>query len=217
MPDYRTVPTVCEQCGKAFLATKYAPRRFCSRECSHVGQQRRIDRVCAHCGETFSVIPARIAAGRGRYCSQECKRAASAYIEQSCAECGRAFMVKPSLVTRGEGKYCSMACSRAAHRRNIRRGPDSPRWRGGSGKTRRRSIALPEYRRWRRAVLRRDGYTCQCCGEREKTLTAHHMERWIDAPRLRFDVANGLTLCLPCHRQLHSRRRKPIQLRFRLS
>jgi hypothetical protein len=56
--------------------------------------------------------------------------------------------------------------------------------------------------RWRRLVLDRDNYECQKCGD-EENLHAHHIVRWIDAPELRLIVANGITLCAPCHHKEH--------------
>lgn len=34
-------------------------------------------------------------------------------------------------------------------------------------------------------------------------LNAHHIERWSEAPDLRFDVDNGVSLCVTCHAQRH--------------
>jgi 5-methylcytosine-specific restriction endonuclease McrA len=64
-----------------------------------------------------------------------------------------------------------------------------------------------EYRNWRRAVLKRDNYTCQICGRKSKKkrikLTAHHIKSFSEFPSLRYIVKNGITLCEKCHRQLH--------------
>jgi hypothetical protein len=64
---------------------------------------------------------------------------------------------------------------------------------------------LPEYDVWRRAVLWRDLFTCQDCGAKGTELQAHHIEPWATFPALRFDVSNGLTLCIECHRAIHSK------------
>ncbi|MBI1923467.1 HNH endonuclease [Candidatus Poribacteria bacterium] len=53
---------------------------------------------------------------------------------------------------------------------------------------------------FRAKVLWRDGYTCQCCGGKEK-LTAHHI-----IPRHLGGTStpkNGFTLCRMCHESLH--------------
>lgn len=58
-----------------------------------------------------------------------------------------------------------------------------------------------EYRAWRRAVVERDERTCQRCGAAGlgRNIHAHHIKPFKDHPELRFDVANGITLCAACH------------------
>jgi 5-methylcytosine-specific restriction endonuclease McrA len=56
----------------------------------------------------------------------------------------------------------------------------------------------PEYRAWRIAVLKRDGFRCVWC-KSEKNLEAHHIYSFASFPELRFEVKNGLTLCRDCH------------------
>jgi len=60
--------------------------------------------------------------------------------------------------------------------------------------------ASPEYNQWRKAVYKRDDYTCQQCGDRGVRLEAHHIKPFATHPELRFDVGNGITLCKSCHR-----------------
>jgi 5-methylcytosine-specific restriction endonuclease McrA len=54
---------------------------------------------------------------------------------------------------------------------------------------------------WRSAVYLRDNYTCQKCGQRGGRLNAHHVKPFKDFPELAFDVSNGQTLCVPCHKE----------------
>jgi len=61
-----------------------------------------------------------------------------------------------------------------------------------------------EYRDWREAVFTRDNWTCQKCGVRSKKgktvyLEAHHIKSWVEYPKLRYEVNNGVTLCYECH------------------
>ena len=58
-----------------------------------------------------------------------------------------------------------------------------------------------EYRQWRAAVLKRDE-VCAQCGSSDR-LHAHHVIPWASAPAMRVEVANGLTLCAPCHGKVH--------------
>jgi len=58
----------------------------------------------------------------------------------------------------------------------------------------------PEYVQWRKAIYKRDDYTCQKCGVKGGRLEAHHIKPFATHPELRFDVDNGITLCKSCHR-----------------
>lgn len=63
----------------------------------------------------------------------------------------------------------------------------------------------PEYNEWRRSVFERDDYTCQVCGERGRTLNAHHIQGFAKFPELRTVLSNGITLCNDCHSRYHQR------------
>lgn len=62
-----------------------------------------------------------------------------------------------------------------------------------------------EYREWRTAVFERDKYTCKICGACGVKLNAHHIKRWADFPEKRYSVSNGTTLCVDCHKKIHSK------------
>ena len=62
----------------------------------------------------------------------------------------------------------------------------------------------PEMKRWRLTVLTRDKFTCRMCGQKGGYLEAHHIKPFAYYPALRFDVNNGLTLCLPDHKKTDS-------------
>ena len=51
---------------------------------------------------------------------------------------------------------------------------------------------------WRKKVLKRDNYTCQCCGSKEK-LKTHHINNFSQFKEQRTNVDNGITLCFECH------------------
>lgn len=59
-----------------------------------------------------------------------------------------------------------------------------------------------QYWTWRRKVFQRDGFQCREC-KASTQLEAHHITEWIDNPKARFDVKNGITLCVNCHTKLH--------------
>lgn len=65
-----------------------------------------------------------------------------------------------------------------------------------------------EYKEWRTAVFKRDGFKCQICGQVGGELNAHHIKHFKDYPAERFKVDNGITLCGKCHRELHRKERE---------
>lgn len=58
-----------------------------------------------------------------------------------------------------------------------------------------------EYKEWRSSVFARDSYTCQSCGKKGVRLHADHELPVSRFPDLRFEVLNGRTLCISCHKQ----------------
>lgn len=63
----------------------------------------------------------------------------------------------------------------------------------------------PEVSKWRQAVIKRDNCTCQVCTItiNDSKIVAHHIFSYIDNPDIRFDVSNGITLCVRCHINFH--------------
>jgi 5-methylcytosine-specific restriction endonuclease McrA len=85
------------------------------------------------------------------------------------------------------------------------RGPACHSYKDGRLAERRGDRFSAEYKRWRYDVFLRDRFACQVCGDaRGGNLVAHHLKGFADFPELRFVVANGITLCEPCHLAHHS-------------
>ena len=143
-----------------------------------------------------------------------------------CQVCGKEKKIKP--VHQGKAKYCSYKCYWKARmgmspwnkgmegflagekhwsygkKRLDVTGSKNHFWKGGVSKTnkteRRLEMQTIEYKLWRDAVYKRDNYTCRLCGQKGCKLEADHIERYSIKNDKKFDVDNGQTLCVSCHR-----------------
>ena len=81
------------------------------------------------------------------------------------------------------------------------RGSQSPHWKGGITPENKVARGSLQCRMWRRRVFKRDNYTCQICGNRGGELHADHIKPFSLHPELRWELTNGRTLCITCHRE----------------
>ncbi len=93
---------------------------------------------------------------------------------------------KASLSAKGRGESHNFRVDGKGHERDTER---------------RTAMKGVEYRLWREAVFTRDDWTCQDCRKRGGNLVADHVKSWAEHPELRYDVSNGRTLCVPCHKK----------------
>jgi hypothetical protein len=89
-----------------------------------------------------------------------------------------------------------------------RTGPNNWRWNPNLTDVEREEsrsrASLPEQRKWKRLVYRRDRYKCRCCGSgKSNSLRAHHLDGYNWCVVKRTDVDNGATLCDTCHKDFH--------------
>ena len=126
---------------------------------------------------------------------------------KECPECGCSFI--PAF-----GQHSQVCCSRrCAALYDTERIERINRHRGTKPRT--RLIRTPDRRdavedvEWRNAVYRRDNWTCCECGKRGGRLNAHHVEPVARFPEHRFDVDNGIALCIECHKAAHRKHGKP--------
>lgn len=183
-PNYKNAgQKECEFCKGQFQAYN-KNRIFCSKKCSGASrtEEKRIrnQRYCKFCKSPISGHQERICIKCRHICT--------------CIICGKKFK-NPN-----KAKTCSKFC-RAKHYHNFQNGEKSHLWKGG--KTTRVMIIRTsyQYKFWRTAVFERDDYTCQHCGQRGGKLNADHIKPFSQFPELVFDVNNGRTLCLDCHRK----------------
>jgi|SRR3990167_9252541 len=91
-------------------------------------------------------------------------------------------------------------------------------WKGGTSPLRKRIMSLGLYVGWRAKVFQRDNWICQNCGKQGGRLNVHHrnpfykileenqiktVEQAKNCKEL-WDIVNGRTLCIPCHKQTPS-------------
>ena len=88
--------------------------------------------------------------------------------------------------------------------RKFGKGENNPNWKGGVTSLNELLRKTEEYKKWRTAVYKRDNYTCVWCGHKGGELNADHIKQFALYPKLRLEISNGRTLCIPCHRTEHS-------------
>ena len=148
-----------------------------------------LEKTCERCGATFSVHPYRVSA---RWCSKACWRDRAPWLR--CPVCRERFKR-----TSSRRVYCSRPCQA---RGMV--GTASGHWKGGRSLNDERARRSPDLKRWREMIFARDGWRCRHCGA-TADLHAHHIEHWAKNETRRFDLANGLTLCVGCHGKVHNR------------
>ena len=164
---------------------------------------------CAECGKEESLRPSWAAAYK--FCSLRCKgdwqsknksgenshQWQNGPREKVCQHCGTLFKCLPNIAYSvfKKQKFCSKACADVGGFRHT--GSANSKWKNGpvvrSGSSQ---------QRFRKLVLERDGNSCRQCGSSEN-LQAHHVRPLKEAPELRWNVDNGMTLCQSCHLVLH--------------
>ncbi len=162
--------------------------------------------ICSHCKKEYKVSPS--AAKYSKYCSLPCKYAFRKGISNpwmkgsknpnwvgglpNCIVCGKKLT-----------NYMYLRCK---HCNNL--GELSPFWKGGITPEHLKIRMSTIYKKWRKDVFKRDKYTCVLCKAHSEEgvghtviLNADHIKRFSTHPELRFDINNGRTLCIDCHRK----------------
>ena len=77
------------------------------------------------------------------------------------------------------------------------------------------STKEPKYREWRMKVYVRDKFKCRLLSKKCKgQLQAHHIKRWAEYPELRYEVNNGIALCLAHHPRKRAKEKR-LENKFR--
>jgi hypothetical protein len=69
------------------------------------------------------------------------------------------------------------------------------------------------YEEWRSTILKRDNNQCVICKSTYRP-QVHHIIRWVDSESLRYDLKNGVVICLSCHNAYHGPHKTPFPCRI---
>ena len=118
---------------------------------------------------------------------EDLQHGSAVMVKVKCDECGKEYMTHYSAFIKcnHNGKSFCLQCAKAKTR--------NPQ------KSQRRTH---EYNVFVRNVLKRDNYTCQCCGSRSNQ-EVHHLDAYSWCIEKRIDVDNAVTLCHYCHKLFH--------------
>lgn len=197
MKENKKIIVKCDTCGVLFekYKSKLGKHNFCCRDCYSKFHSKNVPIcICQKCGKSFRGAKYNI----NKYCSREC------YLEdhkiqnknRQCPVCNKIFTAKSS-----EDKYCSWNCYNQD--RHPPKGENHWNWQGGISKENDHRDSS-KYKNWRLSIFKRDNYTCQKCGSKEK-INAHHLYSWKEYPEKRYDLENGITLCEKCHIKVHQK------------
>lgn len=145
-------------------------------------------------------------------------------VNHVCKMCNKSFI---TVIKRNDrpSNYCSIICSiKNLHRPEIirkradtqtglkrsyefrknRSGNNCHFWKGGITPINLKVRNSIIYKNWRKSVFERDNYTCQECRDVGGILNADHIKPFSLYPELRFELSNGRTLCIKCHRKTNT-------------
>jgi 5-methylcytosine-specific restriction endonuclease McrA len=171
----------CEKCNKQFekkvneSKTFWASRRYCSHSCAN----------------SVNSLDNKGCVGRTPWNKGLILGRKVAPIKKLCIQCESEYMVKP--YRKDIAKYCTKKCSEVARDE-------------GKSTLYKRIRKSAQYKQWRTLVFERDDYTCQDCelhSGNGKTVVLHadHIKPFAFYPELRFELTNGRTLCIDCHKK----------------
>jgi len=196
----------CLNCGKRFgikkpSEAKRPNRNCCSRSCASTlkNNNRYKDigcwKICEGCGKEFF---AKYASERKKkYCTMNCavvnlnkaRKWTKEQRDKSAQQAIKNFKGKKR--SRDSVHKSAKGISGEKHWN----------WQGGRSGWNSLMRANIEYKEWRRAVFERDNFTCQICGATGGVrFNADHIKPLCAFPKLAYDIDNGRTLCVPCHK-----------------
>jgi hypothetical protein len=150
--------------------------------------------TCLQCKIEFEKPACHVKRVKKVFCSKKCyDEYQTIFKGKTCEICGDIFKIKGNM-----SRY--VTCDKEDCRAKKKQKENNGMWNGGISSVSQRFYATAKYKKWREAIFKRDNYTCQFCGVRGGILNADHIQPQTFFPELRYDLANGRTLCLECHK-----------------
>lgn len=196
----------CLGCKKGFYPKGgYLKQKYCSRECAYKNRivgckkgkkyphlQRARKGNCLICGKEYRATKD-FKERKQKYCSKKCWAERGKKYKNLCLNCGMYYE------STNNKKYCSRKC---AHHHQV--SEMAPAYKDGKSLQRERARNGNKLRNWRNSVFKRDNYICKICGKKGE-IHAHHIEYFSSNHEKRYDINNGITLCVKCHGRQHNK------------
>lgn len=203
---------ICKYCGKSFDVRAKSKKECCSVVCRGAlvkSIDKKIIKKCKRCGIEFESWTYR----NQVYCSITCKnkhikpkpyiRKPAKLITLECHWCHKQYTVHQSQNTGNrKSRFCSIECKGEWTSVN-QRGINHPTYIGGTKYADRGQ----NWHKQRKAVVKRDNYTCQICGRKQRSyerriVDVHHIKPFKDFNGDYISAnqtTNLITLCRRCH------------------
>ena len=124
-------------------------------------------------------------------------------VDVKCDYCEEILRIpyKSFIASNHDGKYYCNHCKSKV----LTSGCNNPNWKNDKTKFEREcDRSYQEYGIFVQNVLKRDKYTCKCCGKiGDNKLEVHHLNGYNWDKEHRTDINNGVTLCYLCHKKFH--------------
>lgn len=156
----------------------------------------RVQYECQFCARKFVTFVSR----KAKFCSRKCVKDAKVFIhdrphtekaKNKCRENANNFSTRFSVghidLSNGIGWF--------------KKGQKPWNWQGGERTLSQKIKDDVRWKKWRKSIFQRDNYTCRDCKNRGSELHPHHIKSKVRYPELAFELSNGVTLCVDCHKK----------------
>lgn len=194
----------CIECNGDSTSRK-SKSKFCSSKCSNKHHSKKeVTKICPECGKNWKTLY--YSRNKTVFCSYSCstKNRWKSYDLKERSEIANKISISHKKGYKS-GKI------------QKRYGQKSPNWKGGLTKLSQRIRTSKKYVSWRQDVFIRDNFCCVVCGD-HGFLNADHIKPFsfiikenkistlqeADKCKELWDLENGRTLCVKCHKETSS-------------